>query len=176
MTNFRIVPVAALVLAAMLLLLAPCTLRADVTGQILGIATDASGSAVPGVKVVATNLDTNLSQQTTTSVTGEYRFLSLPVGKYKVEAELQGFQKILEENIVLTVNEQRRVDLTMQVGSVQQQIEVMATTVQVETASTQLGQVIDEKTILSLPLNGRSYIDLLSIQAGVAPTSSATGL
>src|SRR5207253_6268675 len=51
-----------------------------------------------------------------------------------------------------------------------------ATAVQVETASTQLGQVIDEKTMLSLPLNGRSYIDLLSIQAGVAPTSSATGL
>src|SRR5437016_4182861 len=126
-------------------------LRADVTGQILGIATDASGSAVPGVKVVATNLDTNLSQQTTTSVTGEYRFLSLPVGKYKIEAELQGFQKFLEENIVLTVNEQRRIDITMQVGSLQQQIEVMATTVQVETASTQLGQVIDEKTILSLP-------------------------
>ena len=64
----------------------------------------------------------------------------------------------------------------MEVGNLQQKVEVSANAVQVETTSTQLGTVIDEKNILSLPLNGRSYIDLLSIQAGVAPTSNATGL
>ena len=163
------------VLAVLLCVSLGPRLRADVTGQILGTALDTSGAAVPGVKVVATNLDTNLSQQAVTSVSGEYRFLSLPLGRYKIEAELQGFQKFVEDNIVLSVNQQRRVDLRMEVGTLQQQVEITANPVQVETTSTQLGQVIDDKAMLALPLNGRSYIDLLSIQAGVAPTSSATG-
>ena len=93
-----------------------------------------------------------------------------------MEAERDGFQTFVAGNIVLSVDQQRRMDIPMQVGSLQQRVEVNAAAVQVETTNTQLGTVIDEKNILNLPLNGRSYIDLLSIQAGVAPTSSATGL
>lgn len=159
-----------------LLCLLTLPLRADVTGTILGNVRDPSGAALVGVKVAATNVETNLSQQTVTSVAGEYRFLSLPAGTYRVEAELSGFQKFLTDNIVLNVDQQRRVDIALKVGSVQERIEVSAAAVQVETTSTQLGTVIDEKNILNLPLNGRSYIDLLSIQAGVAPQSAATGL
>ena len=159
-----------------LLCLSTLPLRADVTGTILGNVRDPSGAALVGVKVAATNVETNLSQQTVTSAAGEYRFLSLPAGTYRVEAELSGFQKFLTDNIVLNVDQQRRVDIALKVGSVQERIEVSAAAVQVETTSTQLGTVIDEKNILNLPLNGRSYIDLLSIQAGVAPQSSATGL
>ena len=149
--------------------------RADVTGQILGNATDSSGSAVTGVAVTATNSESNLVQRTTTNSTGEYRFLSLPAGTYRIEAELAGFQKFVETNVVLTVNAERRVDIRMEIGNVQQRIEIAANAVQIETSSTQLGQVIDDKQMVNLPLNGRSYIDLLSIQAGVAPQSSATG-
>src|SRR5205823_13238374 len=90
--------------------------------------------------------------------------------------ELSGFQKFVAENIVLNVDQQRRVDIALKVGSVQERIEVSAAAVQVETTSNQLGTVIDEKNILNLPLNGRSYIDLLSIQARLAPQSSSTGL
>src|SRR5207302_906821 len=79
-------------------------------------------------------------------------------------------------NLTLAVNQERRLDVTLNVGNLEQKVEVNAAAVQVETTNTQLGTVIDEKNILNLPLNGRSYIDLLSIQAGVAPTSSATGL
>ncbi len=61
---------------------------------------------------------------------------------------------------MLTVDEQRRVDMTLEVGSVQQEVQVSASAVQVETSNTQLGEVFEEKTILALPLNGRSYIDL----------------
>ncbi len=150
-------------------------LRADVTAAILGNARDTSGGALPNVKITATSLDTKYSQSAVTDSAGEYRMLALPVGRYNVEAELTGFQKSVEQDVVLTVNAQRRVDFTLQVGSVQQQVEVTAHAVQVETSSTQLSQVIDEKTMLSLPLNGRSYINLLSIQAGVAPQTSATG-
>jgi hypothetical protein len=147
--------------------------RADVTATILGNSRDSTGAVVPGVKVTATNVDTNLSQTTLTDAAGEYRFLSLPVGTYRVDAELSGFQKFTTGNIILAVDQQRRVDITLQVGSVQESVEVQANAVQVETASTQMGTVIDDHSIENLPLNGRSYIDLLSIQAGVAPETGA---
>jgi hypothetical protein len=153
----------------------PTLLQADVTASILGTAMDKSGSAVPAVRVTATNIETGFQQSTMTDSRGEFRVLAMPVGTYRLEAELSGFQKFVEDNIVLTVDQQHRVDIKMEVGSLQQSIEVKSNTVQVETTSTQLGQVIDDQQMLNLPLNGRSYIDLLSIQAGVAPQSSATG-
>ncbi|HEV3201802.1 MAG TPA: carboxypeptidase regulatory-like domain-containing protein [Bryobacteraceae bacterium] len=151
-------------------------LRADVTGTILGIARDSTSAAMPNVKVTVSNVGTNFTRSTITDATGEYRFTSLPPGTYTIEAELNGFQKFVAGDITLDVDQQRRVDIQMQVGSLQQKVEVSAAAVQVETTSTQLGTVIDERNILNLPLNGRSYIDLLSIQAGVAPESSSTGL
>jgi hypothetical protein len=149
-------------------------LRADITATILGNTRDISGAALAHAKITVTNVETNLTRSTLSDTTGEYRFLSLPVGTYTVEAELSGFQKFAAGNIVLTVDQQRRVDITLQVGSLQQRVEVSAAAVQVETTSTQLGTVIDDKNIVNLPLNGRSYIDLLSIQAGVAPASTTT--
>ena len=151
-------------------------LQADVTGTILGIARDSSSAALSNVKVTVSNVGTNFTRSTFTDLAGEYRFQALPVGTYTVEAELNGFQTFAAANIVLDVDQQRRVDIAMQVGNLQQRIEISAASVQVETTNTQLGTVIDEKNILNLPLNGRSYIDLLSIQAGVAPESAATGL
>ena len=159
------------VAVAICLCLLPVVSRADVTATILGNASDTTGAPLPHAKITVTNVDTNFSRTTVTDATGEYRFLSLPAGTYTVEAELGGFQKFVASNIVLTVDQQRRVDIPMQVGSLEQQVEVNAAAVQVETTNTQLGTVIDEKNIVNLPLNGRSYIDLLSIQAGVAPTA-----
>ncbi len=160
---------------AICLCLLPVVLQADVTATILGNASDTTGAPLPHAKITVTNVDTNFSRTTLTDATGEYRFLSLPAGTYTVEAELGGFQKFAASNIVLSVDQQRRVDIPMQVGSLQQKVEVSAAAVQVETTNTQLGTVIDEKNIVNLPLNGRSYIDLLSIQAGVAPTSGTGG-
>jgi Carboxypeptidase regulatory-like domain len=151
-------------------------LRADVFGSILGTVRDSTSASVSGAAVTITNVETNLTQQTLTDPTGEYRFLAVPAGTYKVEASHAGFRTFVAGNVVLTVNQERRVDITLNVGSLEQKVEVSAAAVQVETTSTQLGTVIDEKNILNLPLNGRSYIDLLSIQAGVAPESSSTGL
>ncbi len=155
-------------------LLLASVLQADVTGSILGTATDSTGALLPGVVVVATNLDTNLRQTTRTNTLGEFRILALPVGRYRVEAALSGFQKFVESGIVLTVNEQRRVDVVLQVGAIEQQVEVSASPVQVESTNTQLGQVVEQRKLLALPLNGRSYIDLLGLQPGVAPISSGT--
>jgi len=157
---------------AVTIALCPGTLWSDVTGSILGVITDPSSSVIQGVRVTATNVDTNLETEATSDATGQYRILSLPVGRYQVQAVSSGFQTFLVTGLVLTVNEQRRVDIVMKVGTTQQEVSVSANALQVETTNTQLGDVIDEKKIMELPLNGRSYLDLLGLQTGVAPTSS----
>jgi hypothetical protein len=158
----------------------PTQLSADVTGSFLGLAKDQSGAVLPGVRVVATNLQTNLSQEALTDSAGQFRILALPVGKYRIEAALTGFQKFVATEIVLDVNEQHRLDLTLQVGNVEQTVEVKElATAQVETTNTQLGEVIDEKKVLTLPLNGRSYIDLLVLPqsaVGSPPVTHSRGI
>jgi hypothetical protein len=158
----------------LLLLLAAGPVWADVTGSILGTVHDPTGAVVGGVAITATNVETNQTRTTTSDGTGGYRILALPVGRYTVTATSAGFQKFVTTEIVLTVNEQRRVDIPLQVGAIEQQVEVTAASVAIETTATQLGQVIEQKKLLGLPLNGRSYIDLLGLQAGVAPTTTAS--
>ncbi len=153
-------------------LMTTSALLADVTGSILGMVTDPSAAVIQGVHVTATNVDTNQITETITDAAGQYRILSLPVGRYKVQAEFSGFQTFVATGVVLTVDEQRRVDIVLQVGTAQQQVSVSTDAVQVETTNTQLGDVIDQKKITELPLNGRSFIDLLGLQAGVAPAGT----
>src|ERR1019366_635074 len=150
----------------------PSVVKADVTGTILGVVTDASGAIMQGVHVKATNVDTNAVTEVATNLTGEYRMMALPVGRYTVRVTIAGFQTFVETGVVLTVNEQHRVDVALQVGTTTQEISVTANAAQIETTNTQLGQVIGEKEMLELPLNGRSYLDLLSLQSGVAPAAS----
>ncbi len=147
-------------------------LHADVTGSILGVVRDRSQAVVTGARVVVTNAQTNYSQETTSASDGSYRILALPVGNYKLTATAAGFGPFSATDIVLKVNDQLHVDITLQVGSVQQEVSVSADAVQVESESTQLGDVIDSKKMLALPLNGRSYLDLLGLQAGVVPVTS----
>ena len=159
-------------LIALVLIVLPLSLLGDVTGSILGTVRDTTGAVIQGARVTATNANTNLAQETTSDLNGEYRLLALPAGPYKVEVSYQGFQRFVQTGIQLTVNEQRRVDAELKVGASEQFTTVEANAVQVETASTQLGDVIDQKKILELPLNGRSYVDLFGLQPGVAPTGT----
>jgi hypothetical protein len=149
-------------------------LRADVTGSILGVAHDRSQAVVAGAHVVVTNVQTNFSQETTSAADGSFRFLALPVGNYKLTATSAGFSQFTATDIDLKVNDQLHIDVTFQVGNVKEEISVAANAVQVESESTQLGDVIESKKMLALPLNGRSYIDLLGLQAGVAPGTAST--
>jgi Carboxypeptidase regulatory-like domain/TonB dependent receptor len=162
------------ILIVLIMLTSAALLRADVTGSILGVVHDRSQAVVAGAKVVATNVETNLSQETTSSADGSYRILALPAGKYKLSATGTGFRQFVATDIEVKVNDQLRIDITLDVGSVQQEVFITANAVQVETESTQLGDVIDSKKMLALPLNGRSYIDLLGLQAGVVPVTSGS--
>ena len=156
------------------LLSLPSMLLADVTGSILGVVRDPSQAVVKGAQVTVTNTQTNFSQQTVTADDGSYRFLALPVGNYRVNVTFAGFQQFNATDIVLKVNDELRVDISLRVGNIKEEMNVTANAVQVETENTQLGDVIDSKKMLALPLNGRSYLDLLGLQAGVAPTTAGT--
>ena len=158
----------------LLTLLASSVLRADVTGSIQGVVRDRTQGTIAGVHITVTNTQTNFSQETNSGGDGSYRFLALPAGTYKLNATGTGFQQFSTTDIEVKVNDQLQIDITLQIGSVQQEVSVVANAVQVEAESTQLGDVIDSKKMLTLPLNGRSYLDLLGLQAGVVPVTSGS--
>jgi hypothetical protein len=119
-------------------------------------------------------VQTNLSQEATSGADGSYHFLALPAGDYRINVTAAGFRPYAASGITVQVNDQLRIDITLEVGTVMEEVNVAADVVRVQTDSTQLGDVIDSKKMLALPLNGRSYIDLLGLQAGVAPATSGT--
>jgi hypothetical protein len=150
------------------------TSLADVTGSIQGVVKDRSGAVVVGAKVVAINVQTNFTQQALSGADGSFRFLVLPAGLYKLTVDATGFRPFEETSIEVKVNDQLRFDVVLDVGNLTEKVEITANAVQVQTENTQLGDVINSKKMLALPLNGRSYIDLLGLQAGVAPQTSGS--
>ncbi len=152
----------------------PSPLRADVTGSILGAVRDSAQAVVSGAHIVVSNAQTNFHQETVSGPDGTYHLLALPAGSYKLTVTAPGFQTYNTTEIELKVNDQLRVDVTLVVGSVQEVVTVAANAVQVQTENTQLGDVIDSKKMLALPLDGRSYLDLLGLQPGVVPVTSGT--
>src|SRR3984893_18427703 len=166
--------VASTLLLVLAIIFSPTAVRADVTGSILGVVHDRSQAVVAGARIVATNVQTNFKQETVSAADGSYRILALPAGTYKVTITAPGFQQYTATDVDLTVSDQLRVDVTLDVGSVTEKVEISANAVQVQTESTQLGDVIESKKMLALPLNGRSYLDLLGLQAGVVPVTSGT--
>jgi len=149
-------------------------LRADVTGSILGVVHDRSQAVISGARIVVTNVQTNLKKDATSGADGSYHLLALPAGNYQLSVTAAGFRTFTEKDIVVKVNDELRFDVTLDVGNVTETVEITANAVQVQTENTQLGDVIESKKMLALPLNGRSYIDLLGLQAGVAPSTAGT--
>jgi hypothetical protein len=142
---------------------------ASITGSISGVVSDPSGAVLPGVTVVATSTSTGVQSKTVTDASGFYSFSALSVGSYSVRVEQAGFRDFLETDVKLDVNSALRIDISLEVGGVENTVTVKANQLQVETQSTQLGEVIESSRISSVPLNGRSFIDLLSLQPGVSP-------
>src|SRR5438093_10442181 len=162
------------VLIVLTMLVGPNGLRADVTGSILGVVHDRTQAVVAGARIVASNLHTKLTRETVSAADGTYRILALPAGTYKLTATAPGFETFSPTDVDVKVNDELHVDATLDVGSVTEKVEVSANAVQVQTENTQLGDVIESKKMLSLPLNGRSYLDLLGLQAGVVPVTSGS--
>ena len=145
---------------------------AGVTASISGTVTDTSGAAIVGATVTATNVDTGIASTQQTNGQGFYSFQSLPLGKYTVEVEQKGFKAYRETGLILDVNSALVVDVAMQVGQTTEKIEVSSAALHVETANTQMGEVIEGKEMTDVPLVTRSYTDLLALQPGVISTAS----
>ena len=153
-------------------LLAPASASAQFdSATVLGRITDQSAAAVPGATVTLTNTATGIVAVTVTNTSGEYQFLNVRVGQYRLEAELQGFAKAVAPDIIVTVNARQRVDLSLQVGGVGETVEVTGATRMLETDSSDRGQVISRAQVVNLPLNGRSYADLALLSPGVRSSS-----
>jgi len=159
---------------AILLVFAASAAHADVTGSITGTVRDRAQAVVTSAKVTVTNVQTNLTQEVTSGADGSYHFLALPAGNYRITATAPGFRPYATTDITVQVNDQLRIDILLQVGTVKEEISITADAMHVETENSQLGDVVDSKKMLALPLNGRSYLDLLGLQAGVAPTTAGT--
>jgi len=147
-------------------------LLAGVTASISGTVTDASGAVVTGATVSATNVDTGIVTTQTTNGQGFYSFQSLPLGKYTIGVQQTGFKTYTQTGLVLDVNSALVVDVKLQVGASTEKIEVSSSALHVDTEATQMGEVITGKEMNDVPLETRSYTDLLALQPGVTATAS----
>jgi hypothetical protein len=159
MTN-RILPLILLALAAI-----PAFAQSD-QGGIVGRVTDPSNASIPGATVQALNKGTNVSESVVTNSSGLFEFPLLPVGKYIITVEKSGFRRSATEEIDLHAGTQPRVDVVLQVGDVTESVTVSAEAPIINATSTELGSVIDEKKVAELPLNGRNFTQLFSLQNG----------
>src|SRR5262249_12006721 len=131
-----------------------------------GTITDQSEGQVQGVSITVTNRETNISRAAVTDDRGFYRASNLPVGIYDVRAEFPGFAPIVQSGVVLEINQTGKVNFALKVSNVEEAIIVEGYGLKVNVVSTDMGQVIDNKQVLDLPLNGRSFDQLLSLVPG----------
>src|SRR5215475_5342342 len=156
------------ILSICLLMVATATALAQFdTAVVLGAVRDPNGAVVPKATVTLKNLATGVTATAQTDNDGNYQFFNVKIGAYQVTAEAQGFARAVAENIQVTVNARQRIDLALKAGAVTETVTVTADAVQLETESSDRGQVINRQQIVNLPLNGRSYADLALLAPGV---------
>lgn len=176
MTIFRLTTLALMFVFCTILTLA----QGSPTGTITGVTKDDAGASVPGSRVVATNVGTSTTFEAVSDSNGLYTIRSLPVGTYNVSVEAQGFKRTTLTDVLVRVNEEIKLDATLSVGAVTEEVTVTGEASLVNTTSSTLKTVIDERRINELPLNGRDPNALVQLVAGVQPdtrtslTSGAT--
>jgi Carboxypeptidase regulatory-like domain/TonB dependent receptor len=154
----------------------PTLLPAQGTGgRILGRVADPSGAVLGEVKISAINDATGAARVTQTSASGDYGFPDLPVGSYTLTFELPGFKKDVHKNITLDVNQVITLNMTMQLGAAQEIVDVTSEAPLVDTTSTQLGAVVNNRSVNELPLNARDTYQFLQLQPGVQSQLGSSG-
>ena len=137
------------------------------SAEVSGTVTDPSGAGVANAKVIATNKATNVARETVTNPTGAYLINLLPPGDYTLTVEASGFRKLSQTGLTLQINQQAQLDLALQVGQVNETVEVTAAAPMLQSEASSLGTVVSEKLVNQLPLNGRNFIQLATLSPGV---------
>ena len=151
------------------------TALAQSTGTIYGTVYDASGAIVPGASVSAVNVSTNQTRTVTADGMGQYTIPVLPVGLYNVRIEKEGFAPFVQKDITLQVNMSVQANGTLQVRTSSEQIVVSGEASLIQANSSALVQVVDQRRVVDLPLNGRNVLNLMALNAGVSTEGSAGG-
>src|SRR6266436_6355081 len=151
------------------LILATMSFGQTFYGSIVGAVKDATGAAVPQSAVTLINIGTAERRTLQTDASGDFVFVNLVPGQYKLEAEKAGFRRTVREQITVEVQATVRIEVTMQVGDVNQVVEVTAQTPLLQTENASLGQVVETRKVLESPLNGRNVFALVALVPGVVP-------
>lgn len=160
--------------AALLSLFAAAAAGQTFYGSIVGSVTDATGAPVPGANATIVSLSTSERRSQTTDASGNYQFVNLVPGRYRVEIERTGFKRLVRE-VTVEVQAAVRVDAALEVGDVSQTVEVTAQTPLLQTENSTLGQVVQARKVLEMPLNGRNVLNLVALVPGVVPGGQSMG-
>jgi hypothetical protein len=139
-----------------------------VSGTIVGTVSDEKGASLPNAAVTVINIQTNQSRNTITDVEGNYTFSNLSLGQYEISVESQGFKKGLRSNIKLSVDQTLRIDFNLMVGDITEVLMVRGEAPQVRSETSELGEVINREQVNDLPLNGRNFVQLVTLTTGTA--------
>ena len=173
MKRFRI---AKWTIAIIFILASPAMVLAQAvaSAQIHGVIGDPSGAVIPDAQIKATQTETGQVRATVSGSDGSYVLPNLPVGPYKLEVTSQAFNNFVQSGIILQVGNNVQINVTLQVGAVAQEMRVSANAAMVETQDTSISEVVDQRRIIDLPLNGRQATDLILLSGGAAmpPNSS----
>jgi hypothetical protein len=164
---------AILAIGLLVLILAPKASAQQITGSIAGTVKDERGAVLPGASVKATNVNTSFSRVATTANDGAYRIEYLPVGAYNVEVDMPGFQKFVQQNIVLAVDQTQALNITLAVGASSETVTVTTAPALVDTSSATLGRTVQPDEIIGLPLVNRNAYAELSLTPGVQSNSAS---
>ena len=137
------------------------------TGIITGLVTDSGGAVIPGSALTLTNLDTNQVRKQATNQTGAYSFPALPPGNYRLELEHPGFKRFVQEPIDVRVQQTVTINVTLEIGQVSQTLEVTGHADVLDSATSSLSQVVENRQVTELPLNGRNTLALVSLTPGI---------
>jgi hypothetical protein len=144
------------------------------SASVLGTVRDSSGAAMANAKLTLENVKTGIAQSSVSDGDGNYQILNVPIGTYRLAAEAPGFKRAVAAEFTVTVAARQRVDLTLQVGDVTEQVMVTDAASALETDTSARGTVVSANQIVNLPLNGRSYADLALLAPGVRKSSIST--
>jgi len=153
--------------------LSPIVFAQSITGTLVGTVTDQKGAVVPDATVKATNIATGVARSTVSNAQGDYRIEYLAVGSYVVEVQSSGFKKFVQTNISLVVDQTQRIDISLEVGAVEETVTVSTAPPLVNTTNAELGRTVNPQEIIGMPLVNRNVLSEISLTPGVQSNSAS---